>query len=73
MTASWQRDCRHENPPPLSCRYAVRLAGLRFPAEVIVVAVRGYLRFGLSYRDVVELLTERGIQVDHVTKRRGVR
>ena len=27
-------------------------AGFRFPAEVIVVAVRWYLRFGLSYRDV---------------------
>ncbi len=34
---------------------------------VIVLAVRWYLRFGLSYRDVEELLTERGIQVDHVT------
>ncbi len=26
--------------------------GLRFPAEVILVAVRWYLRFGLSYRDL---------------------
>jgi transposase-like protein len=34
---------------------------------VIVLAVRWYLRFGLSYRDVEELLAERGIQVDHVT------
>jgi transposase-like protein len=38
---------------------------------VIVVAVRWYLRFGLSYRDVEELLAERGIQVDHVTIYRG--
>jgi hypothetical protein len=30
-------------------------AGFRFPPEVIVVAVRWYLRFGLSYRDVEEL------------------
>jgi hypothetical protein len=30
-------------------------AGFRFPAEVIVVAVRWYLRYGLSYRDVEEL------------------
>jgi transposase-like protein len=29
--------------------------------------VRWYLRFGLSYRDVEELLAERGIEVDHVT------
>ena len=34
---------------------------------MIVLAVRWYLRFGLSYRDVEELLAERGITVDHVT------
>jgi transposase, IS6 family len=34
---------------------------------VIVVAVRWYLRYGLSYRDVDELLLERGVEVDHVT------
>jgi transposase-like protein len=39
---------------------------------VIVLAVRWYLRFGLSYRDVEELLTERGIHVDHVTVHRWV-
>ncbi len=48
-------------------------AGFRFPPEVIVLAVRWYLRFGLSYRDVEELLAERGIQVDHVTVHRWVR
>src|SRR3954454_10216073 len=42
-------------------------AGFRFPAEVIVVAVRWYLRYGLWYRDVEELLVERGVEVDHVT------
>jgi transposase-like protein len=31
-------------------------AGFRFPREVIAVAVRWYLRYGLSYRDVEELL-----------------
>jgi transposase-like protein len=34
---------------------------------VISLAVRWYLRYGLSYRDVEELLAERGIAVDHVT------
>ena len=34
---------------------------------MIVVAVRWYLRFGLSYRDLEELLIERGVEVDHVT------
>ena len=47
-------------------------AGFRFPAEVIMVAVRWYLRYGLSYRDVEELLVERGIDVDHVTVFRWV-
>jgi IS6 family transposase len=42
-------------------------AGFRFPPDIIVVAVRWYLRFALSYRDVEELLAERGIQVDHVS------
>jgi transposase-like protein len=47
-------------------------AGFRFPSDVIVVAVRWYLRFGLSYRDVEELLTERGVEADHVTIYRWV-
>jgi len=42
-------------------------AGFRFPPEVITVAVRWYLRYGFSYRDLEELLAERGIEVDHVT------
>jgi IS6 family transposase len=39
---------------------------------VIAVAVRWYLRYGLSYRDVEELLAERGVEVDHVTVYRWV-
>jgi hypothetical protein len=52
----------HLPPVPRSA-----FAGFRYPSDVIVLAVRWYLRFGLSYRDVEELLTERGIEVDHVT------
>ena len=37
-----------------------------------MVAVRWYLRYGLSYRDVEELLAERGVEVDHVTVYRWV-
>ena len=37
-----------------------------------MLAVRWYLRFSLSYRDVEELLAERGIEVDHVTIYRWV-
>ena len=47
-------------------------AGFRFPSGVIMVAVRWYLPYGLSYRDVEELLAERGITVDHVTIYRWV-
>jgi hypothetical protein len=43
------------------------LAGCRFPANVIAVALRGYPRHGLSYRDVEEPLAERGVVVDHDT------
>jgi transposase-like protein len=55
------------NPTSLSAP-----AGYRFPREVIAAAVRWYLRYGLSYRDVEELLAERGIEVDHVTIYRWV-
>jgi transposase-like protein len=37
---------------------------------VVLLAVRWYLRYGLSYRDVEELLAERGIEV-LVSKRRN--
>jgi IS6 family transposase len=47
-------------------------AGFRFPSNVIGLAVRWYLRFNLSYRDVEELLAERGIEVEHVTVYRWV-
>ena len=46
--------------------------GFRFPPEVILLAVRWYLRYGLSYRDIEELLAERGVDVDHVTVYRWV-
>jgi transposase-like protein len=48
------------------------LAGFRFPPEVITLAVRWYLRYGLSYRDVEELLAERDIEVDQVSVYRWV-
>jgi transposase, IS6 family len=47
-------------------------AGFRFPPDIILLAVRLYLRFGLSSRDVEELLAERGVEVDHVTVYRWV-
>jgi IS6 family transposase len=54
--------CARQVPIPQSS-----FAGFHFPPDVITIAVRWYLRYGLSYRDVEELLAERGIEVDHVT------
>ena len=50
----------------------VRTCSPPVPREVIAVAVRWYLRYGLSYRDLEELLAERGVDVDHVTIYRWV-
>jgi hypothetical protein len=44
----------------------------QFEPEVILMAVGWYLRLSLSYRDAEELLTERGLSVDHVTVWRWV-
>jgi len=44
----------------------------RFPREIILRAVRWYLRFPLSYQDVVDLLAERGVDVDRSTVFRWV-
>jgi transposase-like protein len=39
--------------------------GFRFPAAVILRAVRWYLQFPLSYRDLERTLADRGAEVDH--------
>ena len=38
-----------------------------FEAEIILLCVRWYLRYALSYRDLEEMMVERGISVDHTT------
>lgn len=43
--------------------------GFRFPSEIIIHAVWLYFRFSLSYRDVEELLAQRGIVVTYETVR----
>jgi putative transposase len=52
--------------PPLS------YSGYRFPRDIIQRAVWMYLRFTLSFRDVEELLAERGIEVTYESVRRWV-
>jgi transposase-like protein len=61
------RRCR-----PVSALPSSAFKGFRFPTEIIVLTVRWYLRYGLSYRDLEEILAERGIEVDHVTLYRWV-
>jgi IS6 family transposase len=60
------------HPRPAVVRDLSVFTGFRFPPEVIMLSVRWYLRYGLSYRDLEELLAERGIEVDHVTLFRWV-
>jgi transposase-like protein len=43
-----------------------------FEAEIILLCVRWYLRYALSYRDLEELMLERGLSVDHTTISRWV-
>ncbi|GHP00209.1 hypothetical protein KSF_102560 [Reticulibacter mediterranei] len=43
-----------------------------FEAEIILLCVRWYLRYALSYRDLEEIMAERGLHVDHTTIYRWV-
>jgi hypothetical protein len=73
-TAARERDSGHENPSLLPCSGPrSTFAGFRFPRDVIVLAVGWYLRFGLSYRDVEELLAGRGVEVDRSASTAGCR
>ena len=50
----------------------VSFKGAQFPKEVILHAVFFYVRYGVTYRDLEEILAERGIKVDHATLNRWV-
>jgi transposase, IS6 family len=53
-----------DTPSPFKWRH--------FEGEMILLCVRWYLRYALSYRDVEELAGERGLSVDHTTVFRWV-
>ena len=40
---------------------------MSFPRDIILWAVRWYCRYGVSYRDLGKMMTERGVPVDHIT------
>ena len=79
-----QRSCRHVGALShcqlagpdlwlLSCTMTkISYAGYRFPPEIIQQAIWLYVRFTLSFRDVEDLLAERGIAVSYETVRRWV-
>ncbi|MDB5934674.1 MAG: family transposase [Massilia sp.] len=48
--------------------------GMRFPIDVILVCIRWYVAYPLSYRHIEEMMEERGVSVDHSSiNRRAIR
>ena len=46
--------------------------GLHFQRDIILSVVRWYCKYGISYRELQEMLAERGVNVDHSTIYGGV-
>lgn len=51
---------------------ATSFKGVHYPKSVILYAVYFYVRYAVSYRDLEEIMTERGVDVDHATLNRWV-
>ena len=47
----------------------ISFKGAQYPKDVILFAVFFYVRYGVSYRDLEEIMGERGVSVDHTTQR----
>ena len=62
--------CRARPLPLILQMTKISYAGYRFPPEIIQQAIWLYVRFTLSFRDVEDLLSERGIAVSYETVRR---
>ena len=56
----WYGDTVSQTPP-------ARFRARHFDEVIIILCVRWYLRYSLSYRDLEEILAERRLAVDHVT------
>jgi putative transposase len=50
----------------------ISFKGAHFPQDIILMGIRWYLAYPLSYRHVEELLEERGVPIDHATIQRWV-
>ena len=46
-------------------RAMLKMKGMRFPKEIILLCVRWYAAYPLSYRNLEEMMQERGVYVDH--------
>ncbi len=49
-----------------------RFQGNAFPQSVILYAIFFYVRYSVSYRDLQEIMVERGVEIDHATLNRWV-
>ena len=45
----------------------INFKGSHYPKDVILYAVYFYVRYAVSYRDLEEIMAERGVEVDHTT------
>lgn len=52
--------------------FIISFKGAQYPKDVILFAVFFYVRHGVSYRDLEEIMRERGVSVDHTTLNRWV-
>ena len=50
----------------------IRFKGTHFPKDILLYAIFFYVRYGVSYRDLEEIMEERGVKVDHYTPNRWV-
>ncbi len=66
------RACGHPGSSVAKGMTKISYSGYRFPPEIIQQAIWLYVRFTLSFRDVEDLLAERGIVVSYETVRRWV-
>src|ERR1035437_4287036 len=48
----------------------LKMKGMRFPKEIVLVCIRWYVAYALSYRNLEEMMQERGVSVDHSTVNR---
>ena len=53
-------------------RSMIDFKGVQFPKAIILHSVFFYVRYAVSYRDLEEILQERGVDVDHATLNRWV-